>query len=460
MERGFLSQKGSRGGRGVKEKDKVVAAKDGAVPFVTVASGNTQEENVGTSSLDVSFGSLLRCESKRKGLNFHTLITQAGNGANVCVPMESISVVSERYVNLAYGFFLGKRVAYPVVANYVRNTWGKYGLVKCMFSSSMRLFFFQFSYMGGLDPMLENGPWCIRNNPLILKKCNQDVNLMKEDVVNVSVWVKLHGIPIAAFTEDGLSVIAMNIGIPLMLESYRSDMCIQSWGRSSYARALIEIRADVEFKDTIVMAMLKLTGRGFIRAQFPCCEGFGHIQKECPKNPGLGVAKNLKKPSQAPRGVPVGSKVGFKPTKEYRHVTKKPNVNTNSNKKKGVDPTKEVSNSNTFDVLNAVVNDEELGKVNLVDDDGKPLKKVDYPGNHDSDDDVCLVDNDMARFMATETVGFGTKSLLEQLIDSYENGDYDEDLYYDDMYKGQDLPDKLQDICDNLDIRVRGSRKK
>ncbi|GKD58410.1 hypothetical protein Tco_1295919, partial [Tanacetum coccineum] len=71
-------------------------------------------------------------------------------------------------------------------------------------------------------------------------------------------------------------------------------------------------------------------------------------------------------------------------------------------------------------------------KVTLVDDDDKPLKKVDYPGDHDSDDET----------------------------DSYVNGDYDEDPYDDDMYEGQDLPDKLQDICDNLDIRVRGRRKK
>ncbi|GJW37108.1 hypothetical protein Tco_0060028 [Tanacetum coccineum] len=34
-------------------------------------------------------------------------------------------------------------------------------------------------------------------------------------------------------------------------------------------------------------------------------------------------------------------------------------------------------------------------------------------------------------------VGFSTKSLLEQWKDSYENGDYDEDPYDDDMYKGQ-----------------------
>nr|GEU59694.1 hypothetical protein [Tanacetum cinerariifolium]GEV09343.1 hypothetical protein [Tanacetum cinerariifolium] len=68
------------------------------------------------------------------------------------------------------------------------------------------------------------------------------------------------------------------------------------------------------------------------------------------------------------------------------------------------------------------------GKATLVDDDGKPLKKVDYPRDHDSDDEIY----------------------------SYGNGDYNEDPYDDDMYEGQDLSDKLQDICDNFDIRIRG----
>ncbi|GJW82298.1 hypothetical protein Tco_0146273 [Tanacetum coccineum] len=53
------------------------------------------------------------------------------------------------------------------------------------------------------------------------------------------------------------------------------------------------------------------------------------------------------------------------------------------------------------------------GKVTHVDDDGKPLKKIDYPGDHDSEDEVESVDNDMAHSMASENVGFGTKSLLE-----------------------------------------------
>ncbi|GJV48159.1 zinc finger, CCHC-type containing protein [Tanacetum coccineum] len=122
-------------------------------------------------------------EPSRKSVNFCTLITLAGNGVDVVVPVESIRAISEW------------------------NTWGKYGLVKSILNSSTELFSFQFSSMDGLDRMLENGPWFIRSNPLILKKWNPDV-------------------------------------------------------RSSYATTMIELRADEELKDTSIVAMPKLVGGG------------------------------------------------------------------------------------------------------------------------------------------------------------------------------------------------------
>ncbi|GKF24424.1 hypothetical protein Tco_0076746, partial [Tanacetum coccineum] len=188
------------GGRGVKEKNKDsdnVAAKDVVVPpvvdepVVTVFgnSSGTQDGNVVSSTATLVDG--------RKSMKFRTLITPAGNGTDVAVPLESIRAISKRFNNTAYGFFLGKRVAYPVVANYVRNTWVKHGLVKLMLNSSTGLFLFQFSSMD-------------------------------EDVVYVSVWVKLHGILVTAFGEDGLSAIAIKLDTPLMLDSYTSLMCMQS----------------------------------------------------------------------------------------------------------------------------------------------------------------------------------------------------------------------------------------
>ncbi|GJW84277.1 putative reverse transcriptase domain-containing protein [Tanacetum coccineum] len=249
---------------------------------------------------------------------------------------------------------------------------GKYGLVCSMFNSSARLFSFQFSSVDGLDAMLENGPWFIWNNLLILKKWHPDENLLKEDVSNVPVWVKLYGVPVMAFNEDGLSVIATKLGTLQMLDSYTFDMCMQSWGRSSYARVMIELRADMELKDNIVMAMPKITREGHytcnVRVEYEwkpprcsSCKVFGHIHEECPKNTSAGEKKTVKKPSQTSRGVLVGPKMGFKPHKEYRPVLKNSNASSSGNKKKGAEPTVEVSDSKPFDVLNSVNNVVEFG---------------------------------------------------------------------------------------------------
>ncbi|GJZ84816.1 hypothetical protein Tco_0650155 [Tanacetum coccineum] len=188
-------------------------------------------------------------------------------------------------------------------------------------------------------------------------------------------------------------------------------------------------------------------------------------EDECPKNIDSDVVKKTKKPSQATRGVVVGPKAGFKLVNQvFRQVLKKNNVNTSGHKKKDAEPTIEVSNSNPFDVLNPIENDVDLGtnaetsnlarKVTIVEDEGIPLAKVDFTDDHDSDDEVASVDNDIANFLDSKKVGYGTNSLLEQWKESYENDDYDFDQYDDDMYEGHDISDKILDICENFDIKV------
>nr|GEV05953.1 hypothetical protein [Tanacetum cinerariifolium] len=364
-----------------------------------------------------------------KKVNVCTLFTPGGNRINLVVLVDSLRAISERFANTAYSFFLVKKVAYPVVANY-------------------------------------------------------------EDVSTILIWVKIHGVPVMAFSKDGLSVIATKLGTPLMLDSYTSVMCMQSWGRSSYARVMIELRSDVELKDNIVVAMPKITREAhykcnvhveFERKPPRCssCKVFRHIHEECPKNTGAGEKKTVKMPNQTSRGVLIGPKMGFKPKKVYRPVTKKPNATSSSNKKKGVEPTIEVSNSNPFDVLNSVDNDVEVGTnretTNLVNNGAILIKSsfmnIDNDGKVASNTPIGEKIKKIKRQICKGKLristsdkdrsdkGYGTNSLLEQWRDSYPNND-DYDPYDDDMYENHDLSEYLQSICDDLDITVRGRKKK
>ncbi|GKB70061.1 hypothetical protein Tco_0931473 [Tanacetum coccineum] len=73
--------------------------------------------------------------------------------------------------------------------------------------------------------------------------------------------VKYHGVPIPAFTADGLSLTATKLGTPLMLDSYTSSMCTESWGRPDYARAMIKLQVDLELKESMVVAIPRVDGK-------------------------------------------------------------------------------------------------------------------------------------------------------------------------------------------------------
>ncbi|GJX59126.1 hypothetical protein Tco_0290516 [Tanacetum coccineum] len=306
MKRGFLSQKGSGVGRGVKENDL-----------------NRDMKNT-SSGMQNSLDDTAVLES------FPPLSMPITTTARIA-PGKSSRAICERFANTAYGFFLGKKMVYPFVANYVRNTWGKYGLVCSMFSSSTELFSFQFSSIDELDAMLENGP-----------------------------------------CEDGLSAIATKLGTPLMLDSYTSDMCMQSWG--------------------------------------------------------AGEKKTVKKPSQTFRGVLVGPKI--EPTIEVSNsnpfdilnlVDNDVEFGTNRGTTNLVNNVATSSGSSFMNVDNSsssatpiidkIRNFEDLltsGQVILEDKVVNPLKKVEFSGEYDRKDEVASVDNDMARSMASKRVGLGT----------------------------------------------------
>nr|GEX99933.1 hypothetical protein [Tanacetum cinerariifolium] len=125
-------------------------------------------------------------------------------------------------------------------ANMVK---GRYGLEKLM-KSDDGVYLFKFSFKSGMEQVLERGPWMIRKSPIILNKWSSSMSLKKGEVTKVSVWVKMHNVPLLAYSKDRLSLIATQIGKPIMLDVFTSSMCVESWGRIGFARALIEPTID------------------------------------------------------------------------------------------------------------------------------------------------------------------------------------------------------------------------
>nr|GEV30047.1 hypothetical protein [Tanacetum cinerariifolium] len=191
------------------------------------------------------------------------------------------------------------------------------------------------------------------------------------------------------------------LGCPLMLDSYTIDMYLESWVRSSYARAMIELQDDVKLKDTLVVDIPKFGGEGYTRSttrveyegkppRCSTCKVFGHVLYERPKKIFSDILMNLKMPRQFTRGPPLI----------------------------------------------------------FVDDDGKPLNKVDSKSiNSDSDSDIKVAYDETTQFFASEDANDASL---------YEDEDYDK---YD-TYDIGGLRKKELALFDMIDINLRMRSKR
>ncbi|GKC87254.1 hypothetical protein Tco_1147903 [Tanacetum coccineum] len=255
-------------------------------------------------------------------------------------------------------------------------------------------------------------------------------NHLKEDLSRVPVWVKFHDVHLVAYTSDGLSLTAMKIGTPMTLDSYTNFVCLESWGRSSYARILIEINACNDFSDNLIMFVPHLEGTGYTKETIRDTivigassgaddEGFIEVKKKksCHNNKGN---KNFKPVSMKPKTQyrPKAKQSTEGASQETTPSVGKKNVSTSveAGNKASTSGVQEEEQRSTPIVERINVFEKHLleEKCVLVDDDGN-MENVDYLGDHGSEDEVEPIENDMASYLASKPsgVGYCTKSLLE-----------------------------------------------
>ncbi|GJY70441.1 ribonuclease H-like domain, reverse transcriptase, RNA-dependent DNA polymerase [Tanacetum coccineum] len=348
----------------------------------------------------VSFATVVVTENTHKKVNFRKVEEDVASNVDYesMIPMSFVVKVNERLSNTIYGYFIGKRVAFPVVENYVYNAWGKFGIQKVMYAKGF--YFFKFSSTKGVDDVLENGPWMIRQVPIILNTWSTSTSLTKETHSSVPIWVKMHDVPMAAFTDDGLSFIASKTRNPLMLDLYTSTMCNESWGRSSYARAMIEVHANVELKESILVAVPKLEGNGYtcetVTGEYEwkpprcsTCKIFGHMLDQCPHT--VKEIMPIKKVEREMDGFQLvkDRNAGRKTTdKSYGVKTKKNLVYRPVSK----------ANVSSSPKTNVASSSKQLGLSKYVDLESKKKGTVDL----DSDDDVENCYDETAGFMEND----------------------------------------------------------
>ncbi|GKA47275.1 zinc knuckle CX2CX4HX4C containing protein [Tanacetum coccineum] len=196
--------------------------------------------------------------------------------------MDAVDEIKLRFVKILYGYSVGKRLALPLVANFVKHAWAKFGLKHTM--SHHGMFLFQFETKAGMEKVMEGGPWRINLVPIILKEWKPNTLLKKEEVYTVPLWVKMHNVPIVAYSKVGLDVIAAK-------------------GRSDYARALVEISAESPLVNSVDVEIPLDEDNGHVMVKVDIeyewqpprcgtCKVFDHLEAVCPKKQAIYPKKS------------------------------------------------------------------------------------------------------------------------------------------------------------------------
>ncbi|XP_039020175.1 uncharacterized protein LOC120151933 [Hibiscus syriacus] len=90
-----------------------------------------------------------------------------------------------------------------------------------------------------LNWVIENSPWHIHNNPLILRKWEPNLKSLSFNLSKIPVWILLFNVPLELFSRAGLSYVDSAIGVPVSM-----DTITASKSRLEFAKVCVEIGAN------------------------------------------------------------------------------------------------------------------------------------------------------------------------------------------------------------------------
>nr|GEU37081.1 retrotransposon protein, putative, Ty1-copia subclass [Tanacetum cinerariifolium] len=368
---------------------KLGAAPDslrGKQPATKPEDENENEGRSTTHAGAVSFATLLKGEPSRKSVNFRTLLASAGNRADVAISLESVRVVHERLSNNVYGFRLLE--IWVLKFNLIPlKRFINLSLIRMVLARGEK------KQVGLTEQEVRNSnPFdalnTVENDDEL--RTNEGNSTLVEKGVNSYVVSSVHETSYEAFG----FMTSTNFEVNKSCSGVRNKSLYEQW-KETYNENPYD---DDDFDNFgLNDAEMKFTNEFDISLLL-----FGHVQNGCLKKIVSDVLKNLKNPRRVVKGLYVGpnlgSKVLFNSTKKVYQLVSKKNVENddemgtnegNSNSvEKGVnsyvvsvhETSYEAFGSPNTTHLATRINDlkrQMLDKKRvLVDDDGKPLKRL------------------------------------------------------------------------------------
>lgn len=129
----------------------------------------------------------------------------------VAPPIEAIEEGICKWLPSLVGQFLDKSLPFFLVKKTVDNLWRHYGTVDVLLMEN-GMFIFRFADESICDEVLTAKLWHISNKPLILRRWELGMQLLKFSPDSIPIWIKLLHPPLEFWNDTCLSYIAIGVG--------------------------------------------------------------------------------------------------------------------------------------------------------------------------------------------------------------------------------------------------------
>ncbi|XP_021743061.1 uncharacterized protein LOC110709156 isoform X1 [Chenopodium quinoa] len=165
---------------------------------------------------------------------------------------------------------------------FIRRIWGRFGIDRINLLPS-GVYLVRFRSKENMEKVMNGGPVMFDSRQVIMKKWEPGINLDKEGVCEVPIWVRLPGLQLKFWGQSALMKIGQLIGKPV-----KTDKVTKNKEKLEYARLMIEVSVDgeyptkIEFLDEVGANVSQRVIYEWKPIHCRSCTGMGHSESECP----------------------------------------------------------------------------------------------------------------------------------------------------------------------------------
>ncbi|KAM7528944.1 hypothetical protein LguiB_032354 [Lonicera macranthoides] len=171
-------------------------------------------------------------------------------------------------------YVLGAKPPFHVMQRNVKRRWNQYGSIK-IYLLKTGVFVMEFADEAAIVSAMEGESWTFENKPMILKPWSIDVNLEKEDMITVPIWVRFPNLKLHLWFTNVISKLANVIGKPLFTDIMTTQKEHNCGG------VLPEM---VSWRDARGRCMDEKIEYEWVPMSCKSCGVFGHTNDRCLKN--------------------------------------------------------------------------------------------------------------------------------------------------------------------------------